>query len=153
MTFSAVTFASFTGEKIHKIDVKAFNKTAKFIDLFDCYYCSLVHQNVSKIIYPMTNLWQLSIELNDTEIPANTIVFPYNSKSQTLNGVAIKSQQNLTIKSGAIKLKSLKGLTFYDTTIQRIEKDALNMSVDFMYEFSQCNLTGKISLYYIIDIK
>ena len=66
----------------------------------------------------MINLRDLSIQLNDTFIPANTIVFPHNSKSQTLNGAAIKSQQNLTIKSGAIQLKSLTFLTFYDTTIE-----------------------------------
>lgn len=90
--------------------------------------------------------------MNDTFIPANTIVFPQNSESQTLGGVAIRSQKNLTIKSGAIKLKSFKFLTFYDTTIEWIEKDAFDLSVDFMYEFSQCNLTGKILLYYTIDI-
>ena len=73
---------------------------------FGCGKYSLKFQpnyDIQKIINSLNYLRYLQIELNVTKLPTNFLIESKDQRS-LLNGVAIKSQQNLTIKSGAFQL-------------------------------------------------
>ena len=143
-TFGDISFEGFHGMNIVKIGTHTFNKTADKIDVFFCWTCSIEHQppkyDLQTVLNQMTQLKHLSIGINVNIIPPNAIGNKTNLQFITL----INKKQNLTIQSSAFhSLDHLIGIDIWDTTINRIEKEAFKSATISHIDFTTCNLTGE----------
>lgn len=147
--FGDITFEWFEGVNVKKISSNLFNKTENKIKTFECFACPLEHEppkyNVQSVFNRMTELNDLKIGLNVTEIPSNAFGKAY--KLETLN-IYMKSK-GFTIKSSAFEnLENLRSISFLGGKINRIEKEAFKIRFSkFVYNFhislSYCNITSE----------
>lgn len=153
-TFGDITFENFHGLHINKIGSNTFNKTSGKLKLFYCIRCELTHEpakyDLLAVFDRMIALETLSVGLNITEIPSDVIIPVGQSK---LNSLYIKSHQSLTIRTSAFRnLQNLYMITFTDTKIDGIEKDAFkftNKSEKILrITFESCKLTSKFCYNY-----
>ena len=143
-TFGDITFESFHGLKIKKIGTHVFNKTADKIEVFFCWSCSIEHQppkyDLQAILNQMNQLDHLSIGVNVNKIPSNAV----RNKTKLEFITLMNRKQNLTIESNAFhSLDHLIGLEIWETTINRIEKEAFKSPTISHISFVTCNLTGE----------
>ena len=142
-TFGHLQFEHFTVSGLNKISSSAFsNQTGQSIELFSCLDCRLSDEspefNVWKSLEPLTNLFNLEINLDVSEIPTNALG---HRKRLRLIFMASK-YQNLTIKSGAFQnLQNIFLIHINSTTIDTIEKGA------FKFNIEKTNITSILELY------
>ena len=143
-TFGDITFESFHGLNIIKIGSNTFKKTSDKIDVFFCWTCSIQHQppkyDLQTILNQMTQLEYLSIGVNVNEIPSNAV-----GNLKKLQFISLfNGKQNLTIKSSAFhSLDHLIRIQIWETTINRIEKEAFKSATISDIGFNNCTLTGE----------
>lgn len=136
-------FEHFTVNGLTKISNSACsNQTGQSIEFFSCLDCRLSDQqpefNVWKSLEPLTNLFNLEIGLDVSEIPTNAL-----GHRKRLRLIFMTSKyQNLTIKSGAFQnLENIFLIHINSTTIDTIEKEA------FKFNIKKTNLTSVLELY------
>ena len=148
-TFGNITFEDLSAFTVKKISTNAFHNTKDKIKTFNCPSCLLVNEppkyDLRKVLNELTELTILQPDLNVTEIPS-TVIQPINGQSSKIYLLSIHSLQNLTIKSGAFQnLKILERLLFYQTSFQKIQKEAFKLNEEYGAPlniiFDNCNLT------------
>lgn len=145
-SFGDITFDHFHGHFFGKLKSNSFTKTSNKIKSFDCLYCGLKNEppkyDLKNVFNQMLQLNAMSIGLDNKELPTDFI------KPPKLTSLFIRSIQSLTVKSGAFQnLNQLDFITFMDTSIDRIKKEAFQFNEkikqNFEICFDSCNLTGK----------
>lgn len=128
-TFGDLTFDSFYGFGINKINEKAFGKSAQTIKKFWCLSCELQNtqnHDIWKVLGQLNKLNSSIIGLNVTEIPANAFTNNSNSDIKTLQ---LFSKHNLAVKTHAFyNLNNLTSIEFNGPELLHLEKEGFKFS-------------------------
>ena len=146
-SFADITFEDVYASKIQLIHSNAFNVTSSKLRQFFCVNCAIQHQppkySLNNVLNQMSQLQQLTIGLNVTELPT---IQPIDNQTSLDRIIIFNNQQNLTIKSGSFQLlKSLFEININNSTINAIEKQAFKLDANLDYlelTFTDCNFTN-----------
>lgn len=116
-SFADITFDELYVDGAKRLSNNAFGKAASIVKRIDIYKLFAIKNvppkyNVWKSLSQFTQISQLIIGLNVTEIPSNSII-PVNRQKSTLKYLTIYNKQNLTIKSNSFShLNNLSRIYF-----------------------------------------
>lgn len=149
-SFADLTFKQFHGLQVKKIHVNAFGESSNSITFFTCLKCEIQnHQpdyNIWATLSRLTQINQLIIGLNVSEIPSNAFRSVDGLEPLNLGKITFQILKNVTIYSGAFKnLNKLKQIIFYRTNISIFKKESLGFNTkstqDLVIQFAYCNFS------------